>query len=245
VSTPAQTAFGANCVLAAAEGRRPRLRKRPEICVESSGVSAAMAARELQAEKLRIAHVFRAPLLGPFVHVIYILAITPATLSIQDQQRLLRMSGRPFPLCGRCHCEAIPDSRRIERSEMTPWNSRLISRQTAERQATAPRVVPSEPSRSARSPLIWPDRAFEERPSFDGLWGRPPFPARGEGVAAPQWPIPCPAEGKLAPPKPCEPPPPKLAEAPAGAAKLWAAGPPPKLGTIALAPPCKAGPAPP
>src|SRR5277367_2925479 len=64
-------------------------------------------------------------------------------------------------------------------------------------------------------------------------------------LAAPQWPNPCAAEGKLAPPKPCEPPPPKLAEAPAGAAKLWAAGPPPKLGTTALGPPCKVGPAPP
>jgi len=79
------------------------------------------------------------------------------------------------------------------------------------------------------------------------------LPEAGDGqvgsapARAPQWPMPapCAAEGKLAPPKPCEPPPPKLAEAPAGAAKLWAAGPPPKLGTTALGPPCKVGPAPP
>src|SRR5271155_1323726 len=69
--------------------------------------------------------------------------------------------------------------RRIERSEMA-----LIGQRDRERQALTAFGAHTEPSRSARSPFIRPRRAFEDRPSLDGLWGHLPPQEGGEGVPA-------------------------------------------------------------
>jgi hypothetical protein len=91
-----------------------------------------------------------------------------------------RLAGAPSPPRGRrCHCEAMTDARGIERSEMAPNVRHValslgdphpcgISRKWAELHGAI----------SLRSILIRPHRAFEERPSFDGLWG-PTFPRNG------------------------------------------------------------------